>query len=305
MSEQVMIISHAVDMDGWFSAAVLMLKYGKENCIYVPADYAYEASVFTALLTSIIDGTCPKTVFITDFSFNPNNFRAIAAAAQHHDVKVWWFDHHESAIERTKQFPALTELPGVRNIDYSAAKLVADWAGAEDKQKQIIQVVSDYDTWNFDEKKYWGQMGPVFNAWFNFQSLPPEKMVDRAITVLTGNVWEGAMELGSKLILDKKAQFESIAKQAMFVQYDNLTAAVFNCSEKGAGYVAINLYDKCDFAVSWRVLGNGKVSVSFCSDESGPDVSKIASKFGGGGHEHASGATVSFQTFSEAFLSDI
>ena len=304
---KIVIVSHDQDMDGWFSAAAIVHSLCWPNVLdgdhvkLIGADYPKMGQVVKKVLDALSEN--PEYLYVTDFSFEPEDWLRIIEKAKSKKTKIFWFDHHESAIKKSLKHVAIKNLPGLRSDKISAALITGNELGLGSGERKVLRLVSDFDTWNFDPHKYWTEKAVIFNSWFNFCTSDFEKMVKKALKTLQDGLsntdWE---ELGTRVILDQRARFQAAARDAVFVRYDDFTVGVVNTSEKAAGFIGIELEDRCDFIVTWKVVKNGEVVVSFRSPEKGPDVAEIASRFGGGGHIHASGATMKFQKFQENFL---
>lgn len=304
---KIVIVSHEVDMDGWFSAAAIVHSLCWKEALesgdikLIGADYPKMGQVVKEVLAALSDG--PEYLYVTDFSFEPEDWLQVIQKAKKKKTQIFWFDHHESAIKKAAKHVAIKNLPGLRTDKISAALITGNELGLGSSERKVLKLVSDFDTWNFDQNHYWTEKAAIFNSWFNFCTSDFETMVKKALRTLQDGLdktdWE---ELGMKVILDQRARFQAAARDASFVRYGGHTVGVVNTSEKSAGFIAVELADSCDFVLTWKMGKNEDIVVSFRSPEGGPDVAEIASRFGGGGHIHASGAHMEFSKFQENFM---
>lgn len=303
-----MIIFHGVDMDGWFSAALLKLYDANLADYMVPADYKNEKDVVETVVAAIKSANPPKKIVIADFSFLPDAFKMIVNLAATKKISVSWFDHHVSSINKLSSIPEVTNLRGVRDTKISAAKLVCDYLGFDEKIKSVIQIVSDYDTFNFDETKLSDMMPALFNAGFNYRIEEPLKMVNRAIQCLLKQNINEYVKIGTYLLKHADAQVPGYVKDVKFGEFEGKKFAMVNVTERLVAQLAQKLFDKVDFVFSWKAIAGDKVQLFLTSAKTGnTDVSAIAQKMGslfggsGGGHKNASGATGQLVPFINYF----
>ncbi len=294
------IVYHAVDMDGWFSAALVKRTDWRAEYKLFAVDYKYQDDVYAKLMSVIVGGV--ENVYIVDFSFRPELFDALIAAAKEHECAIWWYDHHESAIDGASD--SMKALPGVREIGRSAAALIADHTGYKD-DTGVVTLVSDYDTWNFDDTDIVNQDPPALNTAFCFLKENPDKMVERAEGVLWLN--EGNLRMmineGRKLLADKLNEGVAVSKRGIVKQLGDLSYAMINLSHGSPGYACDPWYGKTDFAMTWFVDKEGRVNVNLRSGKNGgANVAEIAKRYGGGGHEHAAGFNMQFSDFIKEFF---
>lgn len=255
--------------------------------------------VYAKLLVEL-DGA--ENVFVVDFSFRPELFDQLIDVAAEKEVTLWWYDHHESALSGASD--KMKALLGLREVGRSAAALVAEHTGFKD-DVGVVKMVSDYDTYNFDDTDMINQDPPALNTAFGFLKESPDKMVERAEGVLWLN--EGNLRImineGRKLLADKINEGVAVSKRGIVKKMGDLTYAMINLSHSSPGYACDPWYGKVDFAMTWFIDKNGTANVSLRSSKTGgANVADIAKKYRGGGHEHAAGFTLSFTEFYKEFF---
>lgn len=309
-----MIVYHGIDMDGWFSAALLLtFSKGREALgdYMIPADYKDAKQVYEQVVAAINSNKPPTKIIVCDFSFKPAEFTNIINLANSKKIKVFWFDHHISAINDAKTSELVNALPGVRDTSVSAAKLIGDFLNIPEPAKQIIQIVSDYDTFNFDDTKFATAQPALFNAGFNYNIKPAPEMIERAIDCLKNNKIKYFIDIGNYLLTNDEAKVPGYLKNVDFGEFEGKKYALLNMTDRIGAQIAQKLFEKVDFCVFWSVIA-GKSAKLFLtsSKKASTDVSLIAKRIAelsggtGGGHKNASGANLPFSKFYEIFLKD-
>jgi len=283
-----LIIYHRVDMDGYFSAALVSLEFPELEL--VPADYNKNEVDVVAL----IKATKPEVVWIVDWSLPEEMFDEVIANAG----KVIWIDHHERKINELEK---LKDLPGLRRSDVSAAWLTAEYLNVLEKyDNHLLKMVSDYDTFNFNDADPMNAPCAMFNVGFmSMRTEDPGKMVDVVKACLeeeSSCVLADFTERGA-IILNDRINSETIAsKNAIFkgnVAFVNATCNpnYFPQYIKGVNYIVV-----------WYMLKDGRIKCNFRSaKEGGSDVSEIAAGLGGGGHKNAAGCVITMERFNKEF----
>ncbi len=307
-----MIVYHGIDCDGWFSAA-LLISYDKSLADYMfPADYKGEKEVADQIIAAIQSDKPPQKIVICDFSFLPDAFKAIVGAAKQKNISVSWFDHHVSSINKLQSIPEISGLKGVRDPSnkVSAAKLVCDYLGLGDKFGVIIQTVSDYDIFNFDESKLSEQRAAQFNFGFIYDKVGAQEMVNRALDLLQNpQKIEKYIEIGTMFLKNYDAQVPMYLKDLERGEFEGKKYALVNSTEKIGAQLAQKIFHEVDFVIIWKAVSGKRAQLFLTSSKKGnTDVSVIAQRIsavcgvtGGGGHKNAAGAVVPLKKFVNFF----
>ena len=78
---------------------------------------------------------------------------------------------------------------------------------------------------------------------------------------------------------------------------DGYNGLVVNANWEFASYAADKLSEKADFGIAWFIDKSGQAKCSFRSSN-GLNVNNLAAIYGGGGHDHSAGATISLDTLT-------
>lgn len=288
-----MIVYHSIDMDGWMSAA-LVQHFLRDTSNLVFANYNQDEKAVEIVLREK-----PETLYVVDYSFKPDVFDKIIDACG----QVYWFDHHVTAIDGASE--KMNALPGLRRSDgISAAGLIWEYVNKKNKRvSDLVDLVSRYDTWDFDDKNPLECDPPKLNERISFCQGDSVEMVGRAWELIRDvqknkNALRNALLDGHQLLQNTLSKCDIVSKTANFGTVDGLKFAAVNVQGLNPSYVLSRHYDVVDFAFCWHVLKNGKVKLDLRSDKTtGTDVSRLARAWGGGGHEHAAGCTITIDEF--------
>ena len=164
----------------------------------------------------------------------------------------------------------------------------------------LARLVGDYDTWKFRNGD-WARAGSGMVK--NLISLGKETgkdPVDLLIsTVASPSYLMTALEEAMGQVKFKAEAAKSMAQHARLMWFGDVKAMVVNCPADMASLVGEVVYTAHpDLPVVLYTLGVDKAGVftafvSFRSHKDGPDVSKLAKRYGGGGHVHAAGCSMS------------
>lgn len=283
-----MIVYHSIDMDGWMSAALVQhFLHDTQDLVF--ANYNQDEKAIEIVLREK-----PEILYVVDYSFKPEVFDKIIDACG----KVFWFDHHVTAIDGASE--KMKALPGLRRSEgISAAGLVWEYVGVKNKRvSELVDLVSRYDIWDFDDKNPLECDPPKLNERLSFCQGDSVEQVCRAWELISNvqknkNALRNALLDGHQLLQNTLSKCDIVSKTASFGRVDDLRFAAVNVQGLNPSYVLSRYYDSVGFAFCWHMLKNGKVKLDLRSDKTtGADVSRLAKVWGGGGHEHAAGCTI-------------
>ena len=221
-------------------------------------------------------------VFVLDLSFDPDYMARLREKA-HHLVLL---DHHKSAMEKIQPL-----YPGDPDIFFdmnrSGAMIAWERFFPGEPVPNLIRYVEDRDLWRWslplslEVTTAMASYAFDFEVWdtlcrtLGYGPLSPDNPL----------VAEGRSILRYQSMLIKTAIREtgvwgrfSSGERAFFVNSPLLT------SEIGGA-----MKSETPFVVIWSIRKDGRFSYSLRATEGGPDLSKIASRYGGGGHAKAAG----------------
>jgi oligoribonuclease NrnB/cAMP/cGMP phosphodiesterase (DHH superfamily) len=238
-------------------------------------------------------------VYIVDFSISPEEMDKLLGITP----RVTWIDHHKSAIEKYNGYKR--EIRGVRHqnniagcaLTYIYLTQMTKYGEGPIKEfdksmyKEVpyfTQLVSDWDSWTFDHGNN--------SRWFTLGSQTED-------TKPTSHFWHdlsfGGYDATSKIIERGKVieKYRDnwaagyIKGYGFETDFEGLNCFALNLGKSNSDYFkSVGGIKNYDILISFAFNGD-KYMVSLYSDEKKTDVSKIAQKYGGGGHQGASGFT--------------
>ena len=273
-------ITHT-DMDGFASGSVVRYAMHPRYVRIWMTNYGREFD------TSQIENGA--LVYITDFCLPIEQMQDLFRRC-----KLIWIDHHKSAIESA----ALAEFtpPGKYEIGTkSGCKLAWEYLFPDKPVPKCIELVSDYDTWQFiypdteamvtglqyedmrpnnnEAYELWSQMLNGFND-------PVDKFI----------------KLGTTLLTYQRAKAKTLCEFGAFScnvhGYSALVLNISGVNSKVFDYPVSQMKNKPDVLMTFGFTGStGLWRYTIYALNPEVDVSKIAVEQGGGGHEGAAGFT--------------
>lgn len=254
-----LVLYHANCPDGFAAAWAVWKKF--PSALFVPVDHGQPLPVDPS----------GRNVLIVDFSYPKPVLERIAKVAS--DIQV--LDHHVTAKE------ALDGLSYVKfDLNKSGAVLAWEWAHST-PVPWLLEYVQDKDlfTWR----------------------LPRSREITAALSSYPHDftVWDtlsrDVLEQEGRAILRHEHNLvEQILKGMAWVKFEG---EIVPCVQSAilTSQIGEHLTEKCAFCLIWHDR-QGRRYFSLRSREGGADVAKIAVKYGGGGHTHAAGFSISLDT---------
>lgn len=266
-----MKVFHHDDADGRVSAYWILSKYG-DKVKLIESDYGKK--MFN--LNSVDKG---DIVWLLDYSIPPKTMKELLKKT---NKVVVWIDHHESAIQDYKDFPY--NLKGIRKIGDGACLLTWSFVNKEpdlSKAPYFLKLLSDWDVfggkYNNTELFHFGccaeNTEPTSKLWPHLNNNP--KAVKKILE--NGKIILKYYKNDAKRLL-KMAGFEAEidGHKAICLNFKT-NSKVFDSVKDGYDVMVVFVYD------------GERYQFSVFSDNDGIDVSKIAKKYGGGGHKESAG----------------
>lgn len=254
------VLYHSNCYDG-FGAAYAVWKRLNNQAVYIPVSYGNP-------LPEMEPGSI---VYIVDFSYPREVVLDLAEKMGH----VYILDHHKTAEAALKDLEH-KNLTIVFDMQKSGALLAWEFCHGPSNVPQLINHISDRDLWQFklDGTKEIHEAlvsyGMDFELWdtLSAEQLKIEgKPLVRLYNQLVNNVCE-------------KAYLKNIAGHVIPVVNTSIAWSEI-------GNRLLELYPDAKFAASFTIFENEEMWSLRCRD--GFDVSEIAKKYGGGGHQRAAG----------------
>lgn len=279
MNDNILVIYHGNCADG-FTAAWLVNRYHcRDGAVIEPQDWviADHGAVYGEKPPPILG----RFVYIVDFSYHPADMLDICDAAEH----VVWIDHHASAIEAMEGITH-SRLTKITSTERSGAYLTAEHLWPNKTPEKIVRLVDDRDRWvfNYPETKAFHAglfSRPYKIGEWNRMAHDCGAVAQEGEAILRKH-WKDIREL-----LDTAMETRDVAGTAVPTANLPYTSASDACHEM------LERVPAAPFAACWFKRKDGKLVFSLRSRTgSDVDVSKVAKKFGGGGHKHAAGFAV-------------
>lgn len=259
----IVVIYHSKCTDGFGGAWVSWKKFG-DNATYFPAENRAHYDV------DLTD----KEVYIIDYSYPIDVVIDLEKKAK----KLVIIDHHISAKD------AVTSIQEyVFDINHSGAYLAWQYFFPNEKVPKLIEYIEDGDLYNFALLDSRTLLAYIY-------ILPLDFVVfDKLASDLENELgYSNILKQGTLLRTVHERNVEYFANRAELVEFEGYTIYAVNANNIVASDLGALLYTKhAPFALifnyekgQWKcsLRGNGSV-----------DLSKIAQKYGGGGHHNASG----------------
>lgn len=266
---EIVCIYHKNCIDGSMSAAIVKTHFKNEKVTLIPLSYD--------------DGNEPaaeslkdKTVVMVDFSLPPN----IILEYSKYVEQLVILDHHISAIRNFDNFECPDNVSLLFDIERSGAGLAWDYLFGSIPRFKLVDLIEDRDLWKF---KYGNDSKYIH---YVLQNLNYD--VDKYIEALWWDIDEKIQE-GKLLHNFFMNEVDMFVKNVFFIkigEYEKVPVCnvPFIFASEVAGKLA-EIYGPfgatfflTEDLVVWSLRSKGEM-----------DVSKIAEKYGGGGHKNAAG----------------
>lgn len=256
---------HSADLDGHCSGAIVKDKY--PDCEMIGINYGDPFP-----WASIEPG---EVVFMVDFSLQPFEdmlrLRLMCCLV--------WLDHHKTAIEFRDTSGAL--FAGIQEDGIGACALV--WRHLNHSRLPYgVQLLAEYDVWNHED----GNCLPFQYGMRLESSLPHEPVWSRVF----GNDLGDIILRGETVLAYERRQSEAYAKACAFeTELQGLRCLAMNrMLTNSKAFDAMVDPARHDALLSFG-FRKGRWTCSLYSAREDVDVSAVALRFGGGGHQKAAG----------------
>ena len=258
------------DADGEASAAVVRHKLG-------PEVYLHRINYGDPTPWPLINEA--DQVVIVDFSLPPQEMLETADSSQ-----LTWIDHHQSAIQEMEEISSAW--PGIRDTSEAACVLTWKYYFPDQPVPRAVILIGDRDIWRWEEPET-----GAFNEGLYHRDSRPEH----------DDLWKPLLENDQDLLHEIIREGEILYQARLEKIKRQVDAYGYEVQFEGFRSLAINVRGNGDLGSRIRELGyeigycyvdvlqeEGLMTkVTLFSDQI--DVSKLAQKFGGGGHPGASG----------------
>ena len=269
------------DIDGKCAGSIVARKTGNYNSSdYIMYDYTIPLN-----FDFIEEG---ETVYFVDLSFSMNTVDKLKELIEVKKCDLIWCDHHQSSMEVIKNNPEFATIKGIRKNGISGAALTYMYLYEceYDEIPTFIKLVSDFDCWLF-------KMEHTLEFKYALETIDHD-----ALDI----IWNKLMRDDAKIlksllcqmfedgkIISKyvKKEYEEYCKKYAYEScIDNYKCLVVN---RSCNSMIFGKFIEEYPIVSIWVFDGEKYKYSIYSDKPDVDCSKIAERYGGGGHKRASG----------------
>lgn len=311
MPAPVSVLYHADCLDGFGAAYAAWRRHG-DCAIYRPMHHGNPWDM---------NEVAGHEVYILDFSFPPESLEQLAGIA----LSVTQIDHHASALKdwagRVQPvgeafFYKHPELPlSIHfNLNKSGARLAWEHFNPEVPAPLAIQHIEDQDMWHFALPgtrpfcRVLRLMPFDLDAWHQLISETLTESTDRYVeTLKQGEAIEsffqrevellaqGSLRMPARLRGEPVDALQALRHgQAIVTSGELAWLAVDGLSVNANALFASELGNLLaerneGIGLVWQLASDGEIKVSLRSRKGSPDVSVIATRYGGGGHPSAAG----------------
>lgn len=224
-----------------------------------------------------------KDVVLVDFSYKRDVLLEMAASAK----SILILDHHKSAAEDLVDLPSNVQC--TFDMQRSGAMLAWDHYFPDILPPILLLHIEDRDLWRFALQNTREIQANLFSYPYDFAVWDRLMSADPEDLVMEGRAIE------RKHFKDVNELLGVVVREMVIGGHRVPVANVPYTMTSDAGY---QLSQGKPFAACYWDTPAGRV-FSLRSTEEGMDVSAIAVQYGGGGHRHASGFTVSYERASK------
>ncbi len=304
-SMNIISVTHASDIDGLGSAALIKMKYGIQSGNIFFTDYSNKGVLYVekAIRKKLKEGV--SVLFLTDLGMNDSLeriYRRIITDVKRSGGKVVWFDHHVWSSEQIRNVASLCDVAIVgENERYCATEITyrnLKMAGRRFTD-DFVKLVH-YSDFNITPKDpgMRRRIGVYAMSIMSYNTLGVGERRDRALRHVVDVISEG--RLGDARIDGDAKRFDMLNKKRTEAMLGSLYKAghdtVIGFSESiQSTFAGGAIMDKtgCDLAMYVNV---SKGTVHLRSRET--DTTVLSSSMGGGGHPHASGFPIKMEMFN-------
>ncbi len=287
---RICIVSHAEDLDGLASAALLARKFGVCNESIYFADYSYQLLSF--VFEMLRNGNC-KAVFVTDLSVNESRVNAwlkVLSSLRRKGAKIFWIDHHPWP-ENAKAVANLCDMAEYgENKKYCTTEIIAKLFKLKDPYaSRLERIVHASDFALKPASMAESKIQRSYDLAIAYANTLPIAKQQKLLRNMARLISEGKLENKRISMLAQRfeRQSEKEVAKALEKNYEIEGIAVaFSGNKVLQDDLLAKLFDKSHKDIVMLVnLDKRKASIRSKTK----DISKLAALLGGGGHPHAAG----------------
>ena len=299
--QNVISLTHATDIDGVGSAALIRMKYGIPLGRMFFADYSLEvlAKVEKEVKDAIGDGT---TLIIADLAVNDRTmpyFMRIVKSVKARNGRVFWFDHHPWSENAERLLAGLCDVAILgENERYCGAEITRIELGVNSRFAKDFCRIVHYSDFNIrpKAKSDYETIGYYALSIASYH-LKSHENGTKALRHIAYVISRG--KLLDKTIKDDARRFRRMNDREVGKMLRNVylskDMAVGFAGHVQKTYACMKLIEKTGKDIGIYVnLKDGRGHMRSIKS----DVSKLAGRFHGGGHVHAAGFSPDFRRYN-------
>lgn len=258
-------IYHANCADGFTAAWIVKRKFGN--------DVEFYPGFYQNAPPNVKD----RDIILVDFSYKLNIVLDIAREAK----SVTILDHHKSALDDLEGLGQIADnVELVLDMERSGAMITWDYYFPNEQCPKLVEHIQDRDLFRFELEGTQEIQSTVFSYPYEFE------IWDKLFSTPIEELYEEGKSIHRKHSKDIK-EFLEIAQQTLCID-GHIVPAVNVPYTMGSDAAHLLAHDAPFAAYYYDIHGYRIFGLRSIQDE-GMDVQKIAVKYGGGGHVHASG----------------
>lgn len=307
---EIFSLTHANDIDGLGSAALLKVAYGmgSENIFFT--DYSEEGLSYSIKKLSERIGKKSITLFMTDLGMNDyliDTYRKIIMKVKRQGGKVVWFDHHVWSLSQIKKIASLCDVAIIgENSRYCATEityrnLISGKMLSKNNKflRKFVWIVHKSDFNKKPEKrKDYELIGTYAMSIMSYITLGPSEIRDKKLrdiidVIAAGRFSSPRIVSDGRKFSDRNERLTKIMLKNLYKIGDIAFVGFSPNLQSTLGCGAIMDKTKCDIAIYINTenhTGHLRSRIS--------DTTLLSRRMGGGGHPHASGFPIDRKRFS-------
>lgn len=290
---RVICFYHRADLDGVCSAAIVHKAH--PDAILLGVDYGddFDEAITGAEITK------EDTVFVVDFTFTQDGDFHWMVDLRGACKELIWVDHHKSAVDMAVLIGE--EFNGVRRVGTAGCELTWEWLFAGSRTPPSVTRLGRYDVFDTSDQANWDRFILPFQ--YGVRSIPgiydPYDCTWPPVLRSREDFAFGIINTGKGILAYENQRLENACNKGARTGILTLTGGDGEADE--VKFIHMNttdfrsqafesVYNEKDhtFMLAWAWEGDHWRFGAYTTHDD-VDCSKIAKKYGGGGHQKAAG----------------
>ncbi|MCK9458754.1 MAG: hypothetical protein M0R80_03880 [Proteobacteria bacterium] len=290
------VFYHGKDLDGWASGSIVKHKFPEAKMF--PINYG-DKFPWDEIKTDDV-------VYMVDFSLSVDDMEKLARYLGLKENKAsqnfFWIDHHKGIIDEMEKKETAHNgvwIKGYRQSGVAACELTW-WYLFGSKTPMFIRLLSCYDVWRHDDKEFDWAFIEAFQYGFKAQSRDPKDDIIFWANWFNTNKFNenDQFSVVKSISSDGKIvrsyvedRFKStLTDRSYKIDWEGYTCLVVNSDPYIANYMTRSKeFDGCDIAINYANIKGESWEVSLRTVRDDIDLSVLAKKYKGNGHQKAAG----------------